>query len=56
MLSSTVFYFCLCNSGLEEDLVVLVEILAQINKPFNVMSALQSVWFIYSGIGYEEHT
>ena len=29
-------------------LVVLVEILAQINKPFAVVSALQSVWFIYT--------
>ena len=26
----------------------VVEILAQINKPFTVMSALQSVWFSYT--------
>ena len=35
------------NSGPQwRRLVVLVEILAQINKPFAVVSALQSVWFI----------
>ena len=29
-------------------LVVLVEILSQINKPFALVSALQSVWFFYT--------
>ena len=43
------------TSGLEltlcpwRRLVVLVEILPQINKPWDVVSALQAAWFIYTG-------
>ena len=32
--------------------MVIVEILAQINKPFAVVSALQSVWFIYTALNF----
>ena len=48
-LLRAVFFLLIVTLALKKTSgTTVVEILAQINKPFAVVSALQSVWFIYT--------